>query len=319
MKKYIIILFLLISSMTFSQIKMSGKVTDSLGTPLELANIILIDSESNTLETFAMSDNQGVYKLNLKKNNNYNLQVSYIGMATFSQTFKSGETDISKDFLLRPDNQLDAVELTYEMPVVVSGDTLVYDADSFKTGTERKLEDVLKNLPGVEVNDDGEIEVEGKAVTKIMVEVPDSHWLSMFIGFPNVQEPTKFVNTDLALALAIFLVVQYTGISSKGFVGYLRSFVDDPFPMKGFWIILFPLNIFFYLNIIGAVANVVSHSFRLFGNIFGGGMIIVIVSSLLKYMFIPIGLNAFFTIFAGLVQAFVFTMLAVTYIQQQQA
>ena len=83
--------------MTFSQIKMSGKVTDSLGTPLELANIILIDSESNTLETFAMSDNQGVYKLNLKKNNNYNLQVSYIGMATFSQTFKSGETIESAD------------------------------------------------------------------------------------------------------------------------------------------------------------------------------------------------------------------------------
>ncbi len=163
------------------------------------------------------------------------------------------------------------------------------------------------------------VSVDYQSLTKIMVEVPDSHWLSMFIGFPNVQEPTKFVNTDLALALAIFLVVQYTGISSKGFVGYLRSFVDDPFPMKGFWIILFPLNIFFYLNIIGAVANVVSHSFRLFGNIFGGGMIIVIVSSLLKYMFIPIGLNAFFTIFAGLVQAFVFTMLAVTYIQQQQA
>ena len=159
--------------MTFSQIKMSGKVTDSLGSPLELANIILIDSESNTLETFSMSDNQGVYKLNLKKNNNYNLQVSYIGMATFSQTFKSGESDMTKDFLLRPDNQLDAVELTYEMPVVVSGDTLVYDADSFKTGTERKLEDVLKNLPGVEVNDDGEIEVEGKAVTKIMVEGKD--------------------------------------------------------------------------------------------------------------------------------------------------
>ena len=47
---------------------MSGKVTDSIGTPLELANIILIDSDSNTLETFAMSDNQGDYKLSLKKN-----------------------------------------------------------------------------------------------------------------------------------------------------------------------------------------------------------------------------------------------------------
>ena len=46
---------------------MSGKVTDSIGTPLELANIILINSESNSLETFAMSDDNGNYKLSLKK------------------------------------------------------------------------------------------------------------------------------------------------------------------------------------------------------------------------------------------------------------
>ena len=152
---------------------MSGKVTDSIGTPLELANIILINSESNSLETFAMSDDNGNYKLSLKKNTIYNLQVSYIGMSTFSQMLSTQETDIFKNFSLQQNNQLDAVELTYEMPVVISGDTLVYDADSFKTGTERKLEDVLKNLPGVEINDDGEIEVEGKAVTKIMVEGKD--------------------------------------------------------------------------------------------------------------------------------------------------
>ena len=173
LKKYITLILLLSTSIIFSQLKMSGKVTDSIGTPLELANIILIDSDSNTLETFAMSDNQGDYKLSLKKNGKYNLQVSYIGMATFSQTLNTNEYDIIKNFSLRQDNQLDAVELTYEMPVVVSGDTLVYDADSFKTGTERKLEDVLKNLPGVEINDDGEIEVEGKAVSKVMVEGKD--------------------------------------------------------------------------------------------------------------------------------------------------
>ena len=173
MKKQLLLLFLFSFTIIHSQIKMSGKVTDSIGTPLELANIILIDSESNTLETFAMSDNEGNYRLSLKKNSSYNLQVSYIGMATFSQMFKTSENDIVKDFSLRQDNQLDAVELIYEMPVVISGDTLVYDADSFKTGTERKLEDVLKNLPGVEINDDGEIEVEGKAVTKIMVEGKD--------------------------------------------------------------------------------------------------------------------------------------------------
>ena len=94
MKKYITLIFLLSTSIIFSQLKMSGKVTDSIGTPLELANIILIDSDSNTLETFAMSDNEGNYKLSLKKNNKYNLQVSYIGMATFSQTLNTGDNDI---------------------------------------------------------------------------------------------------------------------------------------------------------------------------------------------------------------------------------
>ena len=173
MKKNLFLLFIFTNSVIFSQIKMTGKVTDSIGTPLELANIILINSESNSLETFAMSDDEGNYKLSLKKNTSYNLQVSYIGMSTFSQMLMTKDDDIFKNFSLQSNNQLDAVELTYEMPVVISGDTLVYDADSFKTGTERKLEDVLKNLPGVEINDDGEIEVEGKAVTKVMVEGKD--------------------------------------------------------------------------------------------------------------------------------------------------
>ena len=120
MKKYILLLIITIPSFVYSQIKMSGKVSDSTGTVLELANIILINSESNTLETFAMTDKEGNYKLSLKKNNNYNLQVSYIGMASISQTLKTGDNDITRNFSLRPDNQLDAVELTYEMPVVIN-------------------------------------------------------------------------------------------------------------------------------------------------------------------------------------------------------
>ena len=164
---------LLTTTLTFSQIKMEGLVKDSLNNPLELANIILINKETTALESFAISNANGEYKLSLKKNTTYNLQVSYIGMESISRQIDSKENDINKDFILSQGNVLDAVELTYEMPVTVSGDTLIYNADSFKTGTERKLEDVLKNLPGVEVNDDGQIEVEGKVVGKVMVEGKD--------------------------------------------------------------------------------------------------------------------------------------------------
>jgi hypothetical protein len=54
------------------------------------------------------------------------------------------------------------------------GDTIVYNADSFKTGTEKKLEDILKRLPGVEVNADGEIEVEGKKCPKCWLTARNS-------------------------------------------------------------------------------------------------------------------------------------------------
>ena len=171
----ILITFLLLSStsLTFSQIKMEGLVKDSLNNPLELANVILINKETSALESFAISNANGEYKLSLQKNTSYNLQVSYIGMESISRQIDSKDNDINKDFTLSQSNVLDAVELTYEMPVKISGDTLIYNADSFNTGTERKLEDVLKNLPGVEVNDDGQIEVEGKVVGKVMVEGKD--------------------------------------------------------------------------------------------------------------------------------------------------
>ena len=166
-------ILLLTTSLTFSQIKMEGLVKDSLNNPLELANVILINKETSALESFAITDLKGEYKLSLKKNTAYDLQISYIGMESISRLIQSNESNLKKDFTLYESNMLDAVELIYEMPVTVSGDTLTYNADSFKTGTERKLEDDLKNLPGVEVNEDGQIEVEGKVVGKVMVEGKD--------------------------------------------------------------------------------------------------------------------------------------------------
>ena len=173
MKKYLFSLLLAVSTTAFSQLKMEGIISDNQNNVLELANVILINSETNSLESFAITNEKGEYKLSMNKNTKYNLQVSYIGLESISEELITSESDINKDFTMSENNVLDEVELTYEMPVTVKGDTLIYNADSFKTGTERKLEDVLKNLPGVEVNDDGQIEVEGKVVGKVMVEGKD--------------------------------------------------------------------------------------------------------------------------------------------------
>lgn len=173
MKKIFTLMLLVVASHSFAQIKVEGVVKDSIGAPLELANVIAINQETKILESYAVTNDKGRFKLSLSKNTAYKLQVSYIGMKTYEELLTTKEADINKDFSLQLDNTLDAVELVYEMPVTVKGDTLIYNADSFKDGTERKLEDVLKKLPGVEVNDDGEIEVEGKKVSKVMVDGKD--------------------------------------------------------------------------------------------------------------------------------------------------
>jgi len=74
-----------------------------------------------------------------------------------------------------------------------------------------------------------------------------------------------------------------------------------------------PIFLMFPLNIVGEFAKVISISFRLFGNIMGGAIIVIVVSHLLFFVAIPVVLNAFFGLFVGSVQAFVFTMLYLTY------
>jgi len=173
MKKILCILLFFVVNCTFAQITLEGVVKDSLNKPLELANIIAINQKTSTLESYGITNQSGKYRLELKKNISYKIQVSYIGMKNYEEILTTKEIDIKKDFILKENNTLDKIELTYEMPVTVKGDTLIYNADSFKNGTERKLEDVLEKLPGVEINEDGQIEVEGKVVNKLMVNGKD--------------------------------------------------------------------------------------------------------------------------------------------------
>ena len=170
MKHIFTVLLFLVVSTTFAQVKFEGVVKDSTGYGLELANVVAINQATKTLEAYSITNDKGRYKLNLDVNSSYSIQVSYIGMKQISETIQTKETDISKDYVMAMDNSLDEIEITYEMPVTISGDTITYNADSFKNGTERKLGDVLEKMPGVEVNDDGEVEIEGKKVGKVMID-----------------------------------------------------------------------------------------------------------------------------------------------------
>lgn len=127
------------------------------------------------------------------------------------------------------------------------------------------------------------------------------NWMGLF---PHLHEPTKDLNTPLSLGLMGFVIAHYAGIKQKGLKEYTRAYFQPIFFMAP-------------LNIIGELSKVISISFRLFGNIMGGSIIVLVVSHLVFSLVLPPFLNAFFVIFIGAIQAFVFTMLTLVYISVQ--
>ncbi len=175
MKKYSnLFLFLLVPLLTIAQnVKLEGTIKDSLGNPLEMANVIAFKKGTKFLQSYSITDSKGKYRLSLEQNQDYTLKVSYIGFDTrdIDVVVGNSSADMEKMIVLKESNEsLKEVEITYEMPVKIVGDTIEYNADSFTSGKEKKLEDVLKKLPGIDIDENGEVEVEGKKVQKILVE-----------------------------------------------------------------------------------------------------------------------------------------------------
>jgi F-type H+-transporting ATPase subunit a len=135
-------------------------------------------------------------------------------------------------------------------------------------------------------------------VSTLFLYVLFSNWLSVI---PYLQSPTQNLNVTAGLALLVFVVSHTMAIRMKGVRGFLKGFIE-PYPF------MLPINL------VGEVAKPLSHAFRLFGNVFAGGTMVAVVTAKIFPVVIPTGLSAFYGLFSGLIQAFVFAILAVAYI-----
>ena len=116
---------------------------------------------------------------------------------------------------------------------------------------------------------------------------------------PGVEAPTGKLETSAALALIVFVAVHYFGVRARGFFGYLTSFAK-------------PKLIMLPLNIVSEVTRTFSLMVRLFGNVMSGEFVIALVVALAGLV-VPIPLMAL-EILVGLVQAYIFTVLATVFI-----
>lgn len=171
MKKILLFISLVLSSITYAQnIRLEGVIQDIGKSPLEMANVMAVNQTTKAMDGYAITTDKGKYILNLKPNTAYVIKLSYLGMQNKEVTLTTRSENMLQNITMESGGiELDGVEIVREMPVSIKGDTIVYNADSFKTGEERKLEDVFKKLPGFEVMADGQVQVEGKKVAKLFV------------------------------------------------------------------------------------------------------------------------------------------------------
>lgn len=136
--------------------------------------------------------------------------------------------------------------------------------------------------------------------------IPFIGTLFLFIAFANLltivpiyEPPTSSLSTTAALALSIFFAVPYFGIRRKGFVGYLKTYLEPSFIMLPF-------------NIISELTRTLALAVRLFGNMMSGVMILAILLSIAP-IFFPIMMIAL-GLLTGMVQAYIFSILATVFI-----
>ena len=166
------ILFFLLFLITSQAQTLTGVISDDFSKPLESANIIAKPLQEKASLKFAIADNKGRYRLELETSVKYEITVSYIGYTEEVLILEPNSSLKTYDFKLKPTGEvLKEIVIKHEYkPIVIKKDTLTYDIKAFANGNERKMKEILEKLPGVEVDKNGGVTVQGKKVTKMLVE-----------------------------------------------------------------------------------------------------------------------------------------------------
>jgi hypothetical protein len=171
---------------------LKGTVTNNNNELVSVSNILIKNSDGNILEyTFSK---KGVYQINLKEEyQDILIEVRAFGYYSASEIIKNSQADkIYKiDFTLKKDNVTKLEEVIVrakKRSFTIKEDTVKYNVKSYLNGSERKIQDVIKKLPGIEVNTStGEIKYKGKSVETVLLEGDNLFGYNYSLGTKNIN------------------------------------------------------------------------------------------------------------------------------------
>ena len=152
----------------------TGRIKDDTGEVLPDATVKLLSLPDSTFVKGIQANDEGKFRLTGVKRGQYVAEVSYVGYATQGVNVKvDGKNNVALGDISLSEgtiNLKDVVVTGVKTQIKVMEDTVEYNADSYKTAPNAVVEDLLKRLPGVEVDSEGKITANGKEVTKILID-----------------------------------------------------------------------------------------------------------------------------------------------------
>src|ERR1043165_9819796 len=195
MRKLWLLLTVLMTTATigFAQqtFEVKGIVIDTAGQPLQGVSVRLLYDKDSSL---SITDKTGAYSFSHIYTNSFTIKYSYTGLRPLSQTYT--KTNNSLVFQVQPEvmlpepGMLDNIVITSVSPMIIKEDTIQYNVSAYKVREGAPVEDVIKKLPGVTVDKDGNIEAQGKKIARVRVNGKD------FFG-GDVQTATQNLPADV--------------------------------------------------------------------------------------------------------------------------
>ncbi|WP_417428270.1 carboxypeptidase regulatory-like domain-containing protein [Halpernia sp.] len=172
MKKLLFLLLLSVSGILFSQHTISGKITDSDGEPIASASVTIEEAGKDAIIAYSITNSKGEYKVTFTTSApNVDLKIKAFNQKPVTKSL-SNSTQTSNFKLESQATEIKEVKIKTKM-ITKRGDTISYDLKAFENKSDRSLADVLKKIPGIEVNTDGSILYQGEPINKFYVNGKD--------------------------------------------------------------------------------------------------------------------------------------------------
>ncbi|MDD3723060.1 MAG: carboxypeptidase-like regulatory domain-containing protein [Lutibacter sp.] len=172
---FLLIVSCFIANLSYSQTSITGKISDDKKNAISFTNVLLKNFKNNII-SYTFSNEGGSYELKTDDKGNFNLVISAMGFEKkiILVEIPENEKNIVLDVVLKEmPFELNEVIVNATKPIIIKNDTIVFNVKSFFKGNEQVVEDLLKNIPGIQVSAEGTIKVGNQEVEKVMIDGDD--------------------------------------------------------------------------------------------------------------------------------------------------